>query len=388
MAVSSSRPVVIFGASVLGKVMLDSLEILNIKPACFCDNDKNKQWHLFHGHQVILFEDLCSQHPNAIVIVAAGRYFDEIAGQLSVAGFDKIYSDSDVIRCIDFKKVPYSDLGKIIWHLPKIGMLSKAMDLPPDALVVPRLNVVVTSRCTLKCKHCSSLMTHYEEPGDFDTSRMTTSLDRIFSCIDVVCRVEVLGGEPFLNRDTPLIVKHLLDSGKVLHVDVVTNGTILPDVKVLEKLKDTRLSIVIDDYGALSKKLSSFSDMLRKMQIDYRVNKHWAWADLGDFESRNLSGKQLEDLFAKCNFNTCTELLDGRLYRCPRSSHGTNIGVIPEYRDDFINLLEEPPGSLKDRLHLFFHDKKFIHACNHCNGNTGNSLNLPPAEQLIQRKDR
>lgn len=380
---STSRPVVIFGASIIGKIILDSLDILNVKPLCFCDNDNKKYDEPFHGYKVISLKKLCTEHPDALVVIAAGRYFEEIKQQLSNACFDKIFSDADVIACIDLKNVSSSKLDKIIWHLPKVGMLSKIMDLPKNCLHLPRLNVVVTTRCTLKCKHCSSLITYYDKQSDFDTSRIINSLDRIFSAVDLIDHVELLGGETFLNKDLPLITKHLLDSGKILHIDVITNGTLVPSNEILAAFKHKRVSVVIDDYGELSKKTGALSSLLDKRGIDYRINKHWAWADLGGFESRNLTKGQLEELFVKCNFNSCSELLDGKLYRCPRSSHGTNTAAIPKYENDFIDILDMSVADedLKKKLKTFFYKKKFIYACDHCSGNTRDSLTLTPAEQ-------
>lgn len=381
---TTSRPVVVFGASAIGKIVLDSLDILNVRPVCFCDNDVQKQRELFHGYEVVPFERLCAVHPDALVVIAAGRYFNEIRQQLSKAGLKKIFSDVDVITCIDFKKAPRSKLERIDWHLAKLGMLSKIMDLHRGSFHIPRLNVVVTSRCTLKCEHCSSLMPHYKTQSDFDTSKIISSLDKIFACTDLIYHVELLGGELFLNKDLPVIAKYLLNSGRILHVDVITNGTVLPTVKVLESIRHDSVSVVINDYGKLSKKTGPLSDVLKRLGIDFRINRHWAWADLGGFESRNLSESELTNLFAKCNFNSCAELLCGKLHRCPRSSHGTKTGLLPEYPDDFIDTLDPPTSDdiFKEILRAFFFDKNFIRACDHCDGNTGDSLTLTPAKQL------
>jgi hypothetical protein len=380
---ATSNPVVVFGASVMGKILLDSLELLNVGPVCFCDNDLQKQSKLFHGYEVISFEKLCTDHSKALLVIAAGRFFNEIREQLSTAGFVNIFSDADIIGCIDFKKTPYSKLQKIIWHLAKLGKLAEIMDLPAGSLHIPRLNVVVTSRCTLKCRHCSSLIPHYGTSSDFDTSTILTSLDRIFACADLVYHVELLGGEPFLNKNLSVIAKHLLDSERVLHMDVITNGTVLPPDSVLKTLKHDTVSVVIDDYGKLSKKADGLSDALKYNSVDFRVNKHWAWADLGGFERRNLTLFQLTERFKKCNFNSCTELLNGRLHRCPRSSHGTQTEVVPDYPEDFINISDSSVSVdiLKEKLKSFLYDRKFIHACDHCNGNTGTTLKLAPAEQ-------
>lgn len=380
---STSRPVVIFGASIVGKIILDALDVLNIKPSFFCDNDRKKQQVPFYGYEVVPFERLCAEKHDALVIVAAGRYFEEISRQLRTAGFEDIYNAEGVIRCINFKNVPFEKLESIIWYLPKIGLLSKVMDLPEDSFLLPRLNVVITSRCTLKCKNCSSLIGFYQKTTDFDTGRILKAIDRIFSCVDLAYHVELLGGEPFLNKDFPIIAGHLLHTGKILHIDVITNGTLVPAEKDLEIFKDKRISVVIDDYGELSTKMNALIKTLESLNVGYRINRHWAWADLGGFEERGSNPQQMTELFGKCNFNSCSELLDGRLYRCPRSSHGTNTGLVPEYKNDFIDVLDESldRNSLKKNLKSFFYDKQFIYSCNHCDGNTVGSLTLSPAEQ-------
>ena len=130
-------------------------------------------------------------------------------------------------------------------------------------------------------------MPHYKRPSDLNTTKIMSALDRILACTDLLYHVELLGGEPLLNPSLPLIAKHLLGSGKILHIDVITNGTLLPNDRVLESLKHERLSVVIDDYGKLSKKLTPLTRALERLGVEYRVNKHWAWADLGGFQPRN-----------------------------------------------------------------------------------------------------
>ncbi len=367
-----------------GEIVLSLLDILKIQPSFFCDNDPRKRVAPFHGYKVVSRERLCREHPDAIVVIAAGRYFHEIKRQLTQAGFTDVFSDADVIGCVDLENTPSSKLEKIAWHLAKLGKLPAV----GKGLHLPRLDVVVTTRCTLKCRHCSSLMPYYKKPSDADPSRLMRALDRILSCVDQIAHVELLGGEPFLDTNLPAVAQQLLDSGKVLHIDVVTNGTVVPPEKELVALKHDRISVVIDDYGRLSKKVRPLCAVLKKQGIDFRVNRHWAWADLGGFKSRGRSPQQREKLFARCNFNSCAELLDGRLYRCPRSSHGTQTGTIPDYPSDSVDILAGPrdKNSLRKKLKAFYYGKKSIRACDHCRGNTSDSLTLDPAEQNNRSK--
>jgi len=226
-------------------------------------------------------------------------------------------------------------------------------------------------------------MPFYKNPRDCDTSLLFQAIDRIFRCVDAVYHMEVLGGEAFLNKDLSVIMEKLLQYDNIFRIDIITNGTILPDKNLLRILKRDNICVVVNDYGAISKKRDMLLSLLDEMGVKNRLNVHWAWADLGDFSPRLRSEEQLAALFKKCNFNTCSELLDGELHRCPRSSHGMNAGVVPRYNGDYVNVLEGTlsTAELKKRIRELIKDKKFIRACDYCNGNTSASLVIEPAQQ-------
>jgi hypothetical protein len=339
------KPVVIFGASVMGEEALDC----GVRPVCFVDNDPAKQKKLFHGYKVITFEELKHTYPKAIIIIAAKRYASEIFEQVSPY-YEKVYT---LVR-------QYANM------------------------VLNQLNVVVTERCTMRCKHCSSLMPYYKHPKDCDCSLILESLNKLLDCVKFVDRVEVLGGEPFLYEDLPIILEFLTKSDKILKIEVITNGTKRPSFPP-DVFKHPKICVVINDYKGKGGD-PNFKEHARQTSIDwlmhvfdkegvtYRYNKHWAWADMGNFHYRGRGGNDLKRLFKKCNFNTCTELLNGKLYRCPRSSHGSQLGWLPD--EDSISADTLTPENLRD-----FINKPFIGACNYCDGNTRQTLILEPAIQ-------
>lgn len=380
----TGRPVVIFGASILGEVALQALSMCGLEPVCFGDNDKRKQEKLFHGYRVAGLDEIHLKHSDAIIVIAAGRYYKEIHDQISCKGYRNIYSDADVINSIDFNVVPYNQVKGIVWRLAQLGQISRVKNIPTDSLHLQRLNIVVTERCTLSCKHCSSLMPLYKTPKDCDTALLLKSIDRILECVDFIYHMEVLGGETFLNKDLPRIIAKLAQYDKIFQIDVITNGTILPQGDLIDCLKHDNICVIVNDYGSVSKKKDALLEALDKAGIKNRLNKHWAWADLGGFEPRNRDDASLTQLFHKCNFSKCTELLNGELHRCPRSSHGMNSGIIPNYPNDYVKICDNGliESELKDKIRMLISDKTIIRACDYCDGNTSTSLMLAPAEQI------
>jgi hypothetical protein len=385
---SSGRPVVIFGASVLGEVALRALTVCGFFPLCFGDNDKMKQGKLFHGYQVAGLDEIHAKYPDAIIVIGADRYYAEIYEQISSKGYRNVYSDADVISTIDFSAVPYEKIKGIAWRLAQMGQLSWTKSIATDGLRLERLNIVVTERCTLSCRNCSSMMPFYGKPRDCDTLLLLKSIERILKCVDFIYHMEVLGGETFLNKELPLIINELTHYDNILQIDIITNGTIMPSHDLLDRLRYDNICVVVNDYGPLSKKKAELLAALNNAGVKNRQNRHWAWADLGGFEPRNRNIASSGRLFQKCNFKTCAELLHGELHRCPRSSHGMNTKMIPRYIDDYINIcgVNDNTADLKERIGCLFKDKKFLHACDYCDGNTRDSLLLEPAIQTYQNR--
>ena len=373
--------VVLFGASILGKTVLDFLDAAGVTPLCFIDNDERKQQGSFHGLPVFSFKHYQQHYSGTQIIIAANRYLEEIKQQLTQAGETNFISCFELFSSFDWEKLDLSKLQKVFWVLAKDEELSKHIKVPETALHLPRLNVVITTRCTLRCRDCSSLIPHYQKHSDFSLKQLCNDIESFFKHVDMIYHLEVLGGEPFMHKELPEIVKFIVDSGKVLHLDVVTNGTLLPSQKVLEQLHYENLSVVIDDYGPSSPKLQLLADTLTREGIDFRINRHWAWADLGGFEARQRSDAQNRAIFSSCNFNTCAEMLNGRIFRCPRSSHGTALGVVPDYPGDYLEIsrLGAAPAP-KEVIRQFFAEK-CLRSCDHCNGNSPETLKLKVAEQ-------
>ena len=71
------------------------------------------------------------------------------------------------------------------------------------------LDVMITTRCSLKCKNCSNLMQYYKNPENTDGSEIIKALDIIHNNVDFISEYRVIGGEPLMNRDWASIVNNL-----------------------------------------------------------------------------------------------------------------------------------------------------------------------------------
>ena len=188
------------------------------------------------------------------------------------------------------------------------------------------LEIPITTKCSLNCKKCSNLIPCYQKRSDYDINILLKSLKKFLDCINHIVFIRVLGGEPFLNKNLYKILEELLNSKKIQRIEVVTNGTIVPnDKKLLGVLKNNRIIVSISQYPMVNyNKLVLF---LKKNNIKYRIDKMNFWLDYGEPYKRNKSERVLIKQYAKCN-NVCKSLINGQIHLCPRSSHGTDLGII------------------------------------------------------------
>ena len=248
------------------------------------------------------------------------------------------------------------------------------------------LEIPITTKCSLMCKKCSNLIPCYNKRSDYDINIITESINRFLCCINNIVFIRVLGGEPFLSNNLYSVLKELLKSNKIQRIEVVTNGTIVPnDKKIIKLLKNTKIIVSISQYPFVDyNKLVLF---LQQNNIKYRIDKMNYWMDYGKPYKRNKSNKELIKQFSLCN-NVCRSLVNGQIHLCPRSSHGTDLGIITDNNDDYVNLLDENLNILeiKENINKLY-KKKYIVACDYCDFGTKNSKKIPVAEQINSKKN-
>ena len=256
-----------------------------------------------------------------------------------------------------------------------------------EELVVGSIDVCMTTRCNLKCKGCGSLMPMYEHPENVEIELILHSLERFFSVVDKVFRVNVIGGEPFLYPHMDQIIEYLNGKEQVVKVVVPTNGTVMPEnPRLYEALRHPKNHVRISHYESFDKKSGKLLARLEAEKIDHSVKQFGAdtylWYDFGDYEHRNRTDEELTKQYYECEVEWMS-LYRGKLYPCPRAAHSIDLGLQPaegnfvDIADDSISLEE-----MKQNLEVFVYETSFYPACNRCDRGTGHCPVIPVAEQL------
>jgi organic radical activating enzyme len=274
-----------------------------------------------------------------------------------------------------------------------------------DEIYLSRMNIFVTFRCTLKCHLCVNGVQYFPPGEDLKLEMFSSELKTIYgSEIPFVDRVRMFtftGGEPFMRADLGDFVREAAKYKQFFEsIKIDTNGTLPMNDRLINALKEhnDKCFVFISNYGEiLSKNVDSIVTDCEKNNIRYDVRKYYGddmyfngWVNDGDYNCRNRTPNELEQVFKNCGTYTGLKggwgLLKGQLHFCCRSVRGTIEGVIASERNiDYLDIFDESTSTEQKRQIIRnMQNPKYIAACNYCDGQLGTddiTKRFKPAEQ-------
>lgn len=380
----AGKSVIIFGAGLNGRLAFHALNKRNIDVLAFADNAEKKWGTIFCERPVFSLDDLRNQYPDAIYLISP-MFGEEITKQLEQTGIKNYFDCVSLFSTFDLDGLSI-DLpqGRIIKQL-ELYLYTVLSRKEKSKLILKSLDVVVSERCSLRCRDCANLMQFYENPQDCDIEQLFEALDCFMKSIDRIYELRVLGGEPFLFQKLDNTLQRLLQYDRYDKIVVLTNGTIVPKDNLIEILSNENITVEITDYGPLSRNLNQLTTILDQYGIQYYVTKTWNWQRCDIIEDFKRTRNEKERLFANCCVNDTLTLLHGRLYRCPFAAHAENLNAIPSALKDSIDLLEETDTmELRNKIIRLHHEIQSVEACNFCPGRDFNALDVPAAVQTTK----
>ena len=267
--------------------------------------------------------------------------------------------------------------------LPVAVQVPRAMrlhwrDRRENRAILPRVSIIVTTRCTLNCDKCLGHCPDMED-RDAPASSLVQEIQSLFSCVDYIYDIILTGGETFLHPDLDRVVRACADSGKAGNISLITNGTVIPDAKVLTALRETKATVKISRYPTqLQPNVEQLKAILERNGIRYFHEVGATWVDTGAFG-------QLKDGSAERRFSLCVLKLGfvccwGKLHRCGESAVLMEEGLIPDCEEDYIDLRDTSPAVFREQMRRLL-KKTSVSACSYCLGQTYKTLKIPVAVQ-------
>ena len=269
-----------------------------------------------------------------------------------------------------------------------------------DELILNKMSLVVTTRCNLKCRLCDEFIPQNKPFPDMTLAEEEHILDALFQVVDHVNLLHLSGGgEPFLNPHLSDMIHTAFRYGdRFDRLMVFTNSTVPVSDKLLEALACNRERIIVhaSNYGLTPERSEATYQVLRENGINLRVIKYYGedqdyggWVDFGPWSARGRTDAELAQVFSNCGVTKAMQgnwrTRDGTVHWCQRSQRGMELGLLPDYPADYVDLFsEETQEEKRNRFRRIMHAHS-LSACDHCSGDHGTddlTKRFPAGQQL------
>lgn len=273
--------------------------------------------------------------------------------------------------------------------------LKKIRFLLTRKAVMPTCEYVVTTRCTMKCKHCNSFIPYFSN----ETHKKITTfkefkedLDTLLKAVDYIDYFGFVGGEPLLAPELAKMIEYANSKRKLHHVFLATNCTILPDIHLLKAMKNKKFAVQISDYRSVKFKNGTVVkyDEFKKLLTDNNIQFSHPQEDrdrmnfisMPELYPDNQDEGKLKNVFDKCWGQYCNMLCDGILTQCTLSIYITrNLKLSDGIKKELVNIREKQSSrKLADKL-ISFYAKPYSQFCHYCHGDNI-QYGLPVGEQI------
>ncbi len=375
---------ILFGTGNLGKIALKSITNTNVNIAAIVDNDESKWGTKWSGYDVISPNDIVN-YPNVESIVIASLNFPYMRKQITdlnlkknIYDFDFLLNDLNLNDCdTDWSVIRCKE--QLDLYIYSVDAQKRKSDL-----FLNSIDLVLTEKCSLKCKDCSNLMQYYAKPIDEDFTTLTNSIDTIFNNVGFIREVRIIGGEPLLYKKIDLIIKHLLKYNNYEKIYIYTNGTIVLKGDKMNVFQNNKVMFKISNYGEVSRNVEKLENKLTELNIKYITERVRTWQDCAKIQKFERDEKITKNIFGNCCENQGLTVLHGKMYLCPFAAHATNLDAIEKYPNDIIDTKNVESGDFKKKIEDLYFNRDFIGACNYCNGR---DHNVAKVEAGVQTKE-
>lgn len=390
------KKIIAFGCGNFFKKALLRYPNLIEKVAFILDNQK-KDRYIYENRKIPVYkpEVLLDKSLDEYIIIFFANKWKEMKAQLDellVREYEYFYFPFEVNYMIDKEMSYYHRVAvPVIEELEKVGMLRTVLDTYgldsqkqlAEAMVnekisaIPRIPIILTPKCSLRCKECNNLMWKFTTYQDLSTDIIMKSLEKIIGSFDFIPSVELIGGEPFTAKNLKEILDFLIKEEKVLRVEITTNATVLPQQEWINSLQNEKVIVRISDYSMIVNQ-ERFVKCMEDNHIHYEKLSFENWIATGGIEKRNRESADLIKQYYHCDAGyLCKTLWEDKIYPCARAASLAELGIYKEC--PYVDVSKDE--KLKERLTHFFMVPT-CGPCDYCNVAVEDIEFVEPAVQI------
>lgn len=363
----------LYGCGIVGK-WIASHEDPRIRG--FVETDRKKCGLTFHGVSVFYFEDIKAQfNSKTLVLVTVADIADVVPKLKTLNGASWIAAGS----LLSDAKVLNNTTGEsddFVRYAVETVVNCHHAYFDSSNVFLRSVDLMITEKCSLKCKDCANLMQFYERARDVSYEEVISDFDDLAAASDDIHEIRLIGGEPFMNKDIYRIIDHIVASPKIQRLVVYSNATIPLKESELGTLSHPKVVFSLTDYGTLSKNTGMVVSFLDSHKIPYRLHLPENWTDSGVIEDFGRSEEELKTLFGECCGKNLYTISKGNLYRCPFAANADRLDAVPQDARNGVSLKAE-----RSAIRNYLYEIDFLPACQFCKGRSFSAPEIIPAIQ-------
>ncbi len=359
-------PIVIVGAVQESEAVANACKEIGIKVSAVCDSEPRNTEDTLRGLEIIHSPTLPKKFPKARFIIGC-QHVQDVVEQLTGYGYDEFYSPLGLIENYDISKFEHSVSNSYMEKRLAVCKKTHRAYFNEEKTYMRSIDVMVTTKCSLKCNNCSNLMQYYTNPEHTDHKKILDALKIIDENVDEISEFRLIGGEPLMNKGWADIVNGISKKHPDGQIFIYTNGTIAPKEEQIKSFNSNNVNFIITDYGKLSRNVDKMTDLLIKYNISYDRSPAEDWVDCSTITHHKRSVKDNEEVFKQCCVKYVYTLLEGRLYRCPFIANAANLNAIPDNPANYVDLFSGK-DNVKQQIKRLVKVAKFFPGCDFCLG--------------------
>lgn len=240
----------------------------DLKIACFCDNALGQgENSIFCDLPVHTLPFLTQKYGKNINFIVSVRSIEDIKKQLNDEY--EIYPAHIFFNIEDIpSELSFLDKQKIEWTYYVHKYFYDTLNVN-----LRTLDLVITEKCSLRCRECSNLIQYYQKPQNFSFLELQKEIEQLMRICNEIYEIRVIGGEPLIHPQCVDIIEYLHSFETIKRICVYTNATLMLSEDMLKSLAFTRNKtwFSISDYGKLSRNLQKLVEGLESHGLDYVV---------------------------------------------------------------------------------------------------------------------
>lgn len=376
MKLCNAENIIIWGAGKIGKLTLNRIRELGLKVFAFCDSNIKLQGKSFAGLRIISPNELKGHE----TVVIASKYLEEIKKELIEMKISSVLPAHLFFNGITLDTSVCNNNMHALTKLKRQLINSNFMG--EEKITLNSIDVVITEKCSLKCKDCANLMQYFEQPEHESFEVVISALDKIMAAVDFIYEIRILGGEPYMNKQLHQYIDRIVEYKNYGDIIVYTNGTIVPTDDNLQCLKKENIFLSISNYGKVSNRIEEIEGILKYEGIMYDIKKIDSWQNCGHIEYFNRNEQENKTVFNECCCNNLFAIRHGKLFGCPFSGNAYILKAIPDFSNDYIKVIDMVDIDIIRNCIKALKEKDYYQACKYCAGRPLEGAEIEPAIQI------